>query len=89
MKISVMSNSLVNVIFSLFYIEPFCFVTIDRGKVDITDTLTWNANNCNRVYQTFSEHGRCKCSITPSSTILSTETGQVACIENGNINEGK
>lgn len=86
MKISVISNSLVNVILLLLYMEPCCFVTIIRELRDESDVL--GERNCNRIAHTFVNNGRCRCD-TSRSSILSTNTGQIACIADSNIDRSK
>lgn len=87
MNISMISNSLVNVILSLLYVESRSYFKIDRYSRDVSDLL--DANNCNSISQAFLENGRCRCSIPPASTILSANTGKIACIANRNIDSSK
>lgn len=87
MKISVISNSLVNVIILLLCIESCCFFKIDRELRDTSDS--WDINNCNSIRRTFLENGRCRCSFSQGSSILSTNTGQIGCTMNSHIDSGK
>ena len=86
-KISVKSKSLVNIISFLLYIESCYCVIIDRGSPDISDSV--DSNNCNSIHLSNMEAGRCRCSIGPTSSIVSTNTGQLSCVLNGNIDSSK
>ena len=87
MKICVMSNSLVNVILVLLYIESCRSFTIDRELRDISDSL--DANNCNSIVQSYVVGGRrCRCDGI-SSSIVSTDTGLIHCIKNKDIDISK
>ena len=88
MKISVKSKSLVNIILFLLYMEScYCVVRIDRDSPDISDLV--DINNCNSIQKSNIEKGRCKCSIGVASSIVSTNTGQLSCVANGNIDSSK
>ena len=86
MKDCVIPNSLVNVILILLYVESYCCVKIDRESRDISDTL--NQSNCDGISSAyFIGGGRCTC--VTFSSILSTNTGRIACIRNRNIDKSK
>lgn len=86
MKIVVISNLSFNVILLLLYMELCCCIVIDRESRDTSDSF--DINNCNEIIRTFSVKGRCKCD-SPGSSILSTNTGQLACIKNRDIGSSK
>ena len=87
MKIGVRSKSLVNIILLLFYIESYTCFTIYRTSRDESDSL--DTHNCESIDGTFSvQAGRCKCEIS-SASIVSTNTGQIACVKNTDIGKSK
>ena len=80
------SNSLVNVIHLLLYMESCCFVTITRELRDKSDRL--NVNNCNGISNSFLEQGRCRCN-SERSSISSTNAGHIASILDDRIDKSK
>ena len=87
MKIGGRSKSLVNVILLLLYIESYYCFTIYREFRDESDTL--DASNCNGIFNTYFEQGRCKCGISQEASIVSTNTAQIACVRNNDIDKSK
>ena len=87
MKISVISKSLVNIILFLLYIESCYCVKIDRDSPDISDLV--DTNNCDSIQNSNLAVGRCRCSIGSGSSIVSTNTGHLSCVANGNIDSSK
>ena len=85
MKICVISSSLENMILILLYMESSFCVMISRELVDISDSL--DSNNCESISRSFTERGRCKC--VSVSSIVSTDTGEIACIRNKDIDRSK
>ena len=69
----------------LLYVESYCCVKIDRELRDIIDLL--NPTNCNDISLAYMDGRRCKCSIFYST--VSTNMGQIACIQNKNIDASK
>ena len=87
MQVSVRSNALVNIILSFLYLESWrCFI-IDREKVDKSDIL--RGNNCNGITNAIVEAQRCRCSITPKSSIVSKETGSIFCTSDNEVDKSK
>ena len=85
MKISVISNSLLNVILMLHCMEScYCFA-IDRKLRDTSSFLY--RNNCDMIDNLFVQYGGCKCATI--SSIVSTSTGQIACVSDGDIDTSK
>ena len=60
---------------------------IDKEKRDRTDSLT--QRNCDGIYQSAFEAGRCRCVLSGGSSIVSTETGGIACVSNKDIDISK
>ena len=60
---------------------------LDRALGDRVDVI--NFHNCNSITQSFMEAGRCRCSIGPWSSIVSTNTGQIECVKDNNIDRSK
>ena len=85
MKICVTSNSLVNVTLILLYVASYCSVIIDRELRDVSDLL--DPSSCDSISGAFFNRLRCKCSTI--SSIVSTNTGRIACIPNVNIDKSK
>ena len=83
------SKSLVNITLFLLYMESCCCLTIYRELRDKSDLLS--TSNCNGITQTFFEHEtrRCKCSISPKASIVSTNSGKISCIVDSNIDSSK
>ena len=85
MKISVISNSLLNVILMLHCMEScYCFA-INRKLRDTSFFLY--KNNCDGIANSIVQYGRCECATT--SSIVSTSTGQIACVSDGEIDTSK
>ena len=88
MKISVKSRLLVNAILFLLYMESCCCVIIDRGSPDISDSV--DNGNCESIRNSyFNTVRRCRCSIGHQSSIVSTNTGKLFCVANGDIDRSK
>ena len=86
MQISGGSNSLVNIILSFLYLESCRCFKIDREIIDISDK---SGSNCNGISLSFQEAQRCKCSITPESSIVSTDNGKITCVIGKNVDSSK
>ena len=85
MKIGVRSKSLVKIILFSLYMESCCCLKIYRESRDVSDLL--GVKNCDQIPKTFLELGRCRCSLV--SSIVSTDTGQLQCIANKDIDKSK
>ena len=79
------SKSPVNIILFVLYVESCCCFTIDRESRDVSDSL--DKDNCDSINQSFSESGRCRCST--ESSIVSKNTGPIACVLDNNIDKSK
>ena len=88
MKISVISNSLLNVISMLHCMKSWYCVRIDRGVIDRIDVLR-DTNNCNFLEGSFFEMGRCKCSRYASSIATYFARNYVACVYDLEIDKSK
>lgn len=61
---------------------------LDRASVDKVDLI--NFNNCNDIFNSiFLPGGRCKCSLRKGSSIVSQDTGQIACVSDHSIDKSK
>ena len=67
----------------LHYLESCYCVTIDRESRDRSDI---DINNCDWLQGSFVDRGRCRC---VASSIVSTITGQIKCVRNGDIDTSK
>ena len=60
---------------------------LDRALVDRVDLI--NFNNCDNIFQSFIEAGRCRCRISPTSSIASRNTGPISCMSDNDIDLSK
>ena len=67
------------------YMKSCYCVTIDRELRDTSDFL--HVNNCNWLLNSYVENGKCKCATI--SSIVSTSTGNIACVRDGYIDRSK
>lgn len=88
MKISVISNSLLNVILMLHCMESCYCVRVDRGVRDKID-VSRDTNNCNFLADSFVEMGKCKCSRSANNIATYIGGSQVACVHDLDIDESK
>ena len=60
---------------------------LDRALVD--DIGKFNGKNCDGISNSALSNERCRCTIKPSSSVVSTNTGQFMCVKENFIDRGK
>ena len=71
----------------LLYMDSCCCVRISRESRDISDFF--NSINCNSISQSYLDSVEFRCKCASISSIVSTDTGRIACIRNEDIDRSK
>lgn len=87
MKINLALNALIYITLSFFYMESRCCIKIDREVQDKIDSL--NRTNCDGISHSIFEAGICRCSINSESSIVTSYTGDIACVSNTYLERGE